>query len=86
MVAAAMISGEVAVYKYNADGNTHAFTIADHMEAARSCVFTDDGSAVLSVSSDKSIQMIDVATGKVGARLVNAHSAVRATTLQFVLS
>lgn len=60
-------------FRYGATGNTPVFRLHGHTSACRSCVFSDDGNALFSVSSDKTIQCIDMASGKAVAKLTNAH-------------
>jgi len=76
IVAAATISGDVSVYEYNSGGagNKQLFSSARHLESCRAVAFSDDGLALFSASADKSVQMIDMATGKTAATLAGAHS------------
>lgn len=75
IVAAATISGEVHVHEYSLKQNKLLFTVSSHTESCRACTFSDDGQALFTASADRSIQMLDMATGKAAATLSSAHGA-----------
>eukprot|EP00041_Stephanoeca_diplocostata_P009132 m.139274 g.139274 ORF g.139274 m.139274 type:complete len:371 (+) comp17615_c0_seq1:222-1334(+) len=75
LVATANISGDVHMFGYASSGNELKFTSAHHTESCRSCIFSEDGAALYSVSADKSIQATDVRTGRAIGTLASAHSA-----------
>lgn len=75
VLAAASVTGQVFVYKYSAAKNELVFELAEHTGGCRSCLFSGDGQAMYTGSSDQSIQCIDVEKQAVNATLSNAHSA-----------
>eukprot|EP00040_Diaphanoeca_grandis_P021358 m.113808 g.113808 ORF g.113808 m.113808 type:complete len:376 (-) comp28296_c0_seq1:106-1233(-) len=81
IVAAATISGDVHVHEYGVAENKKIFSSSGHLESCRACTFSDDGLALFTASADKSVQMIDMATGKTAATLAGAHGCAINTML-----
>ncbi|RHY83508.1 hypothetical protein DYB35_001344 [Aphanomyces astaci] len=72
VVAAGMIDGKVQAYTYTPEGNTCVLSLNHHQDACRVVMFSEDGSALYTGSSDKSIRAYDVNGGVLWAEL-NAH-------------
>ncbi|XP_073006952.1 WD repeat-containing protein 55 [Typha latifolia] len=74
LVAAALISGDLHLYKYTADSQPQRlFGIRAHEESCRAVRFADSGRVILTASPDCSILATDVETGAAIARLEDAH-------------
>ncbi|KAG0503486.1 hypothetical protein HPP92_003558 [Vanilla planifolia] len=74
LVAAALISGELHLYRYDEDSRPERLLqISAHDESCRAVRFIDSGRVVLTASPDCSILATDVETGNCIARLENAH-------------
>uniref|UniRef100_A0A7I4DU66 Anaphase-promoting complex subunit 4 WD40 domain-containing protein n=1 Tax=Physcomitrium patens TaxID=3218 RepID=A0A7I4DU66_PHYPA len=75
LVAVALITGHVQLYKYGGDGGEVArlWNSAAHSESCRAVRFAQGGQFVLTASPDKSILATDVETGQPVARLADAH-------------
>eukprot|EP00873_Tetraselmis_striata_P019895 jgi/Tetstr1/440159/TSEL_028515.t1 len=74
LLAGAVITGHVQVFKYEGEATQRVFDLAAHTESCRAVRFTSEGSLLLSASADCSILATDTATGAAAARLENAHS------------
>ncbi|VAH09668.1 unnamed protein product [Triticum turgidum subsp. durum] len=77
LVATSLITGELHMFRY-ADGlplerYSRLFVAKPHKDSCRAVRFVDSGTAILTGSADMSIVASDVETGKVIARLDNAH-------------
>lgn len=75
LVAVALITGDVALYKYSLTENTLVSTYETHTKACRDVEFSDDGDTLFSASKDKGIVLTDVNTGKMIRFYDNAHEA-----------
>lgn len=75
LVAVALITGHVQLYKYGGDGGevVRLWNSAAHSESCRAVRFAQGGQFVLTASPDKSILATDVETGQPVARLADAH-------------
>ncbi|PKU62710.1 WD repeat-containing protein 55 [Dendrobium catenatum] len=74
LVAAALISGDLYLYRYGADSQPERLLqVSAHEESCRAVRFVDSGRAVLTASPDCSILATDVETGRAIARLEEAH-------------
>ena len=61
-------------YSYSENEDNHLLlTLPHHKKAVRALRFTPSGSQLLSTSKDKSIQVVDMAEGKVIKKLEKAH-------------
>ncbi|XP_050203830.1 WD repeat-containing protein 55 [Mercurialis annua] len=74
LVAAALITGHIHLYRFNADSSSQrVLDIQAHSDSCRAVRFINGGQALLSASSDRSILATDVETGSVIGRVENAH-------------
>lgn len=64
LIALATITGDIHLYKYANEENTHLKTIEVHTKACRDVEFTEDGKALLTGSKDKTIMITDMETEK----------------------
>ena len=75
-IAAGLIDGTVKLYNYNVlndnGGNREVLSLNHHQKACRGLQFNDAGDRLFTVSSDKSLQIID-GTGKVVLNIEDAH-------------
>ncbi|XP_046395038.1 WD repeat-containing protein 55 homolog [Ischnura elegans] len=74
IIAAALITGDVIVYKYDLESNEIANSLEVHKKAARAVEFNEDGKMLISVSKDKSICVTDVDSGKPKRIMKKAHN------------
>ncbi|KAJ4726922.1 WD repeat-containing protein 55 [Melia azedarach] len=74
LVAATLITGDLHLYRYNADaGLQKVLDVNAHKESCRAVRFINGGQAMLTGSADCSILATDVETGTTIARLENSH-------------
>ncbi|KAJ6633062.1 WD repeat-containing protein 55 like [Pseudolycoriella hygida] len=73
ILAVGTINGDVIVYRYSNEENKLLHNIEVHTKAVRDIEFNLDGSTLFSVSKDKSVMMLDTATGKFKRYYDNAH-------------
>ncbi|XP_020594458.1 WD repeat-containing protein 55-like [Phalaenopsis equestris] len=74
LVAAALINGDLQLYRYGADSlPERLLQVKAHDESCRAVRFVDSGRVVLTASPDCSILATDVETGRAIARLEEAH-------------
>lgn len=74
LVAAALISGDLHLYRYGVDSQpVRLLQVSAHDESCRAVRFVDSGRVVLTASPDCSILATDVETGRAIARLEDAH-------------
>ncbi|CAN0840273.1 WD repeat-containing protein 55 [Linum grandiflorum] len=74
LVAAALITGDLQIYRYGADSTSQKLLeVKAHTESCRAVRFINGGQAIITGSSDRSILATDVETGAAIARLENAH-------------
>ncbi|XP_020106332.1 WD repeat-containing protein 55 [Ananas comosus] len=74
LVAAALINGDLHLYRYAADAQPERLlAIRAHDESCRAVRFVDSGRVILTASPDCSILATDVETGTTIARLEDAH-------------
>ncbi|KAF2291670.1 hypothetical protein GH714_028034 [Hevea brasiliensis] len=75
MVAAALITGHLHLYRYTADFSSQKrlLEVQAHDDSCRAVRFINGGQAILTASSDRSILATDVETGSPIARVENAH-------------
>ncbi|KAI8910052.1 WD40-repeat-containing domain protein, partial [Powellomyces hirtus] len=75
IVASGLIEGDVHCHRYALDSPAVAlWSSKTHKESCRALSFGVDGAALFSGSKDKSLQVIDVETGKVMLKKPKAHS------------
>mmetsp|Transcript_25549 Transcript_25549/g.71456 ORF Transcript_25549/g.71456 Transcript_25549/m.71456 type:complete len:381 (+) Transcript_25549:169-1311(+) len=74
LMAAAIITGKVQVFRCEGEAAVAAFDLAAHSDSCRAVRFTGDGAMLLSASADCSILATDTASGTVAARLEDAHA------------
>ncbi|XP_055906758.1 WD repeat-containing protein 55 homolog [Eupeodes corollae] len=73
IIAIATITGDVHLYRYANEQNTHLKTIEVHTKACRDVEFTEDGKFLLTGSKDKSIMITDMETEKLKQFYDEAH-------------
>ncbi|XP_041477354.1 WD repeat-containing protein 55-like isoform X2 [Lytechinus variegatus] len=74
MLAAGLIDGSITLYSYSAEEPNEELMFEEvHKKACRAIAFSEDGKSVFSVSKDKSISKLDVATASVELSLEKAH-------------
>lgn len=74
MIAVALITGDVALYKYANEGNTVLDNLELHTKACRDVEFTSDGVTLFSVAKDRTIMLSDVETRKLRRFYEDAHT------------
>eukprot|EP00123_Amoebidium_parasiticum_P020460 comp50296_c0_seq1/m.47636 comp50296_c0_seq1/g.47636 ORF comp50296_c0_seq1/g.47636 comp50296_c0_seq1/m.47636 type:complete len:349 (-) comp50296_c0_seq1:241-1287(-) len=74
IVASGLISGPVFVNRYAQEGNQQLFHLSHHQKACRALEFSHDGSALFTASKDKSLSLVNMATGQVVSTVENAHA------------
>lgn len=65
LVAVALITGDIAMYKYSLSECSVVSTYETHTKACRDVEFSDDGDTLYSASKDKGIVLTDVNTGEI---------------------
>lgn len=76
LVAAGLITGDLLLYRYNADSLAQKLLeVNAHSESCRTVRFINDGRAIVTGSPDCSILATDVETGSEIVRLENSHGA-----------
>ncbi|XP_033216117.1 WD repeat-containing protein 55 homolog [Belonocnema kinseyi] len=73
LIALAMISGDVLLYKYNNEETELLSTIEMHVKSCRDVEFSADGSTLFSTAKDKSIMLMDVESEKLTRLYDEAH-------------
>ncbi|KDP23875.1 hypothetical protein JCGZ_27144 [Jatropha curcas] len=74
MVAAALITGHLHLYRVSADSSSQRLLeVQAHSDSCRAVRFVNGGQVLLTASSDRSILATDVETGSPIARVENAH-------------
>ncbi|GBB92887.1 hypothetical protein RclHR1_04640024 [Rhizophagus clarus] len=76
IIATGLITGEVFCHRYtvnNTNENINVMSIRPHKKSCRGLEFNHDGTSLFSVSKDKSIQSINLETGKVFVKKVDSH-------------
>lgn len=74
LVAVGLINGLVQCYKYSAlESNSQVWSTRVSKKSCRGVEFTEDGSHLMSISRDKSIQALDVSTGRLLYKIPKAH-------------
>ncbi|XP_066287198.1 WD repeat-containing protein 55-like isoform X1 [Branchiostoma lanceolatum] len=73
LIAAGIITGEVTLHSYASSANTLVKTFKHHKKATRAVAFSKDGNSLITSSKDKSLQVVDVETGKVSQCFSQAH-------------
>ncbi|KAG8230101.1 hypothetical protein J437_LFUL007645 [Ladona fulva] len=76
IIAAALITGDVSLYKFSSEVNEIVNNLENHKKAARAVEFSEDGHYLYSVSKDKSICVTDVDLGKPKRFIKKAHRHV----------
>lgn len=75
LVAVALITGDICLYKYSLAECSVVSTYETHTKACRDVEFSDDGDTLFSASKDKGIVLTDVNTGQMVRFYDNAHEA-----------
>ncbi|CAN4089098.1 unnamed protein product [Withania somnifera] len=76
LVAAGLITGDLLLYRYNADSPAQKYLeVNAHSESCRAVRFINEGRAIVTGSPDCSILATDVETGSEIVRLENSHGA-----------
>ncbi|KAI8975384.1 WD40-repeat-containing domain protein [Mycotypha africana] len=65
IVVTGMITGQVQCHKYGLEEHVQLWNAKIHKESCRGVAFHTDGSHISSISHDRTIQLVDVETGKV---------------------
>ncbi|CAL1373899.1 unnamed protein product [Linum trigynum] len=74
LVAAALITGDLHLYRYGADSTSQKLLeVKAHTESCRAVRFINGGQAIITGSKDRSILATDIETGTAIARLEDAH-------------
>ncbi|XP_035683047.1 WD repeat-containing protein 55-like isoform X1 [Branchiostoma floridae] len=73
LIAAGIITGDVILHSYASSANTLVRTFKHHKKATRAVAFSKDGNSLITSSKDKSLQVVDVETGKVSQCFSEAH-------------
>ncbi|XP_072170807.1 WD repeat-containing protein 55-like isoform X2 [Diadema setosum] len=74
MLAAGLIDGSINIYSYSAEEPNEELLLEEvHQKACRALAFSDDGQSIFSVSKDKSVSKLDIASGKVGQCIEKGH-------------
>lgn len=73
ILAAASITGDLVLYKYDTDNVTICDTLEVHTKACRAVEYSDDGELLFSASRDRSIMISDSRTGKLKEFYDKAH-------------
>ncbi|XP_076330623.1 WD repeat-containing protein 55 [Tachypleus tridentatus] len=75
-IAAGTIDGEVKIYSYSVHATNHELmTLDHHKKSCRALCFSEDGTLLFSASKDKSLQVVDMNTGSVTSKMMNAHKS-----------
>ncbi|TMW89999.1 hypothetical protein EJD97_016313 [Solanum chilense] len=76
LVAAGLITGDLLLYRYNADSPAQKLLeVKAHSESCRTVRFINEGRAIVTGSPDCSILATDIETGSEIVRLENSHGA-----------
>uniref|UniRef100_M0ZV94 Transducin family protein n=1 Tax=Solanum tuberosum TaxID=4113 RepID=M0ZV94_SOLTU len=76
LVAAGLITGDLLLYRYNADSPAQKLLeVKAHSESCRTVRFIHEGRAIVTGSPDCSILATDIETGSEIVRLENSHGA-----------
>lgn len=76
MLATGLIDGSVTIYSYSAEEPNEELLFEEvHKKSCRALVFSEDGKSIFSVSKDKSLGKLDIASATVEQSLENAHEA-----------
>ncbi|CAN1173854.1 WD repeat-containing protein 55 [Linum perenne] len=75
LVATALITGDLHIYRYGADSTSQKLQVKAHTESCRTVRFINGGQAIITGSSDCSIRTTNAETGQEIARLENSHAA-----------
>ncbi|CAB4376841.1 uncharacterized protein OCT59_018778 [Rhizophagus irregularis] len=76
IVATGLITGEVFCHRYTVDNtneNINVLSIRPHKKSCRGLEFNHDGASLFSVSKDRSIQVINLETGKIFVKKADSH-------------
>ncbi|XP_075234496.1 WD repeat-containing protein 55 homolog [Lycorma delicatula] len=73
VLAAATITGDLILYKYDVDNVTVCDKLEVHTKACRAVEYSDDGDLLFSASKDRSIMISDSRTGKLKEFYDKAH-------------
>ncbi|KAI9019364.1 WD40-repeat-containing domain protein [Phycomyces nitens] len=73
ILVAGLINGHVHCYRYGIKGNQQVWSTQLSRKSCRGVEFTPDGSVMISISRDRSIQKVDVQTGRLSMRIPKAH-------------
>ncbi|XP_078601473.1 WD repeat-containing protein 55-like isoform X2 [Branchiostoma floridae x Branchiostoma japonicum] len=73
LIAAGIITGDVTLHSYASSANTLVRTFKHHKKATRAVAFSKDGNSLITSCKDKSLQVVDVETGKVSQCFSEAH-------------
>ncbi|KAJ3305207.1 WD domain repeat-containing protein 55 [Blyttiomyces sp. JEL0837] len=74
LVAACQITGEVSYHHYSLEGNEQKYHAKTHKGSCRAVEFSHDGLELYSGGKDQTLQVVDVATGKLKLKKTAAHS------------
>jgi WD40 repeat protein len=72
-IACGLMDGVVALYEYGLDANKELWNLSLHDKALRDLRFSDDGTHLYTVSSDRALKVTDVETSKLIYEIDKAH-------------
>ncbi|KAI9475542.1 MAG: hypothetical protein EXX96DRAFT_270171 [Benjaminiella poitrasii] len=73
LIVLGLINGKIECYNYSLEQNTLAWTTQASKKSCRGVEFTPSGAHLMSISRDKSIQALDVSTGRLLYKIPKAH-------------
>ncbi|CAG8569231.1 6841_t:CDS:10 [Diversispora eburnea] len=73
IIATGSITGQVFCHRYDIEFNQNILSVRPHRKSCRGLEFSHDGSALFSVSKDRSIQVIDLETSAILVNKSKAH-------------
>eukprot|EP00057_Strongylocentrotus_purpuratus_P003868 XP_003727551.1 PREDICTED: WD repeat-containing protein 55 isoform X3 [Strongylocentrotus purpuratus] len=74
MLATGLMDGSITMYSYSAEEPNEELMFEEvHKKACRALAFSEDGKSIFSVSKDKSVRKLDIASATVELSLEKAH-------------
>ncbi|KAI7872811.1 WD40-repeat-containing domain protein [Spinellus fusiger] len=73
LVAAGLINGHIHCYQYGTEGNNLLWSTQLSKKSCRAVEFNEDGSTLMTISRDKSIQEVNTETGRLLLKIPKAH-------------
>ncbi|EIE83883.1 hypothetical protein RO3G_08588 [Rhizopus delemar RA 99-880] len=75
LVVTGMINGRIQCYQYGLEEHKHLWTSKTFKKSCRGVSFTLDGSKILGISRDRSIQTLDTETGNIVRTIEASHES-----------